>query len=151
MADEFIRQATELMREQTGAYQKLSLACAQLLSALTEGTPEIITALVRSGEAELLLMRSRVVRLMGTLTAFADARARDEGAGRQLGNISPEVREAFAFASSELMESAREFQRVHRRTATLANNGAIFAATAIELCGIPPITYRAPYTRRREG
>lgn len=142
MADELIRQAADMMREQAGAYRRLDAACAQLAAALTNGAPETITALVRAGETELLSMRSRLVRLMAALTTFADARAQTQAP------ISAEVRQAFAAASGELMDAASNFQRTQRRAAALASNGSIFATISIEMCGIQPVTYRAPYARQ---
>jgi hypothetical protein len=145
MADDLIRQAAQMMREQAGAYRRLEAACAQLASALTNGSAETISALVRAGETELLSMRSRLVRLMSALTAFADSRLQSAAP------ISAEARTAFAEASGELMEAASDFQRIQRRAAALANNGSVFATISIEMCGIPPVTYRAPYARRGEG
>jgi hypothetical protein len=144
MADELINQAAELMREQARAYRRLDSACAQLATALASGLPETISALVRAGEAELLSMRSRLIRLMSSLTSFADSRASSPAP------ISGEARAAFAQASNELMQAASDFQRTRKRAAALANNGSVFAAVSIEMCGIPPVTYRAPYTRRAE-
>lgn len=150
MADELIRQATELMREQTRAYQRLSQDCEELRGSLTCGVPERIAVLVRAGETELNGMRARLIRLMSALAEFAGTRTESAGQEAAANSLSAEVRAAFATASNELAQTAREFQRAHQRTSTLANNGAIFVSTAIELCGIPPITYRAPYARFRD-
>jgi hypothetical protein len=147
MGDEMIQQATELMREQTLAYRRLDTACAQLTVALTQSNPEAVAALTRAGETELLDMRARLLRLMFKLTTFADARA---AAPTQL-PISPAVREAFSQASQDLQTAAQHFQRTGARASALAINGAIFASVCIELFGIQPTTYRAPYTRRGEG
>jgi hypothetical protein len=91
-------------------------------------------------------MRSRLVRLMAALGSFADARSAAPSTP-----ISPEARSAFGSASQELLQAARDFQQTQARAAALATNGASFSAVFIELCGVPPTTYRAPYARRGEG
>lgn len=145
MADDLIHKVAALMHEQAEGYRRLDAACGQLVAALTSGVPERISALVRAGEGELLTMRSRLVRLMSALTSFADARTPESAP------ISAEARAAFSQASQELRQAAQAFQRTQRRAAALANNGATFAAVSIEMCGIPPVTYRGPYARRGEA
>lgn len=147
MSEEMILQATELMREQTDAYCRLNSVTTQLTTALASSKPETVGSLVRAGEGELLDMRARLLRLMSKLTAFADLRA----ASPNETSISAITREAFSQASQELQKAARSFQRVHARAAALAANGAIFASASMELFGLQPTTYRAPYTRRGEG
>jgi len=147
MGEELIVQATELMREQTQAYGRLKAICTQVTAALTQSNPEMVSAVVRVGETELLEMRARLLRLMFKLTKFADARA----ANPHGVPITPPVREAFGQASRELQIAAQEYQQVGGRASALAINGAMFSSVCIELFGIQPTTYRAPYTRRGEG
>jgi hypothetical protein len=147
MSEELIVQATELMREQTQAYGRLQSACTQLTAALAQSNPERVASIVRAGETELLEMRARLLRLMFKLTKFADARA----ANPQSVPVSSSVREAFGTASRELQTAAQGYQQVGGRASALAINGAIFSSVCIELFGIQPTTYRAPYARRGEG
>ncbi|HEX4949598.1 MAG TPA: hypothetical protein VFZ34_23180 [Blastocatellia bacterium] len=147
MSEELIIQATELMREQTQAYGRLNQTCTQLTAVLAQSNPDMVSAVVRAGETELLEMRARLLRLMFKLTKFADARA----AAPDAVPISPAVRTAFSQASNELQTAAQEYQRLGGRASALAINGAIFSAVNIELFGIQPTTYRAPYARRGEG
>lgn len=147
MMDELIQNATRLMQEQTIAYNRLTMACEQLATVLIKGEPEAVESMTRAGEVELLKMRSRLVQLMSALSSFADARAGNDGALA----LANETKSAFRDASNELLGAARHFQRVRARVAALATNGATFAAAGIERCGVPPITYRAPYARRGEG
>jgi hypothetical protein len=147
MSDDLIRRAAELMREQAAAYARLEAATAQLGAALVGSTPEQIESLTRAGEVELLKMRARLVQVMAALGAFADARA--QAATRP--PVGREAREAFEAASNNLMQAARQFERTRRRAAALANSGASFASACIEVCGVPPTTYRAPYARRGES
>lgn len=147
MSDELIQQTAALMREQTLAYRQLNSACEHLAAALIRDTPETIEPWTRAGEAELLKMRARLVRIMGALGNFADARV----AAPESCKLSAETRAAFAAASNEMLQAARDFQRTRERAAALATNGAAFAAVCIEMCGVQPTTYRAPYSRRGEG
>ncbi|MDX2030115.1 MAG: hypothetical protein SF339_05575 [Blastocatellia bacterium] len=146
MLDDLIKNAAKLMREQTAAYRRLETACNQLSAALVSGKPETIESLTRAGEETLLGMRVRLVQLMTALAAFADKHP-----GAEEGALGPETRIAFRDASDELFRAARDFQRAQARAAAVASNGAAFAAAGIELCGVPPTTYRAPYSRRGEG
>jgi hypothetical protein len=50
-----------------------------------------------------------------------------------------------------MLQAARDFQQTRERAAALATNGAAFAAVCIEMCGVQPTTYRAPYARYGEG
>jgi len=146
MLDPLIQNATKLMREQAAAYRRLDAACLQLCGALVNGEPENIESLTRAGEGELLTMRSRLVELMTALSVFADRRG--DGDTQQL--LSEETRRGFRDASGELVKAARAFQKTQARAAAVARNGATFASTNLEICGIPPTTYRAPYARRGE-
>jgi hypothetical protein len=134
------------MREQTSAYRRLESACQQLGGALVSGQPESIEALTRAGESELLRMRVRLVELMNALGTFAERHA---AAGQNA--LTQETRETFRAASNDLLEAARAFQQTQARVAAVANNGATFAATGIQICGVTPLTYRAPYARRGEA
>lgn len=147
MSEQLIIQATELMQEQAAAYIRLNNACAGMIPVLTKGSPEALTGMVRATETELLSMRSRLLRLMSTLTSFADRRA--EGGSDQA--LSLPVREAFSRASDELQNAAQQFQKTCTTASALAGNGAIYASACIEMYGILPSTYRAPYARRGDG
>jgi hypothetical protein len=92
-------------------------------------------------------MRSRLLQLMGTLTAFSDSRANSPEASK----LAAETRALFESASSALTRAAGNFARTQRRASTLANNGSTFATACIQTCGIQPTTYRAPYARRGEA
>lgn len=145
MLEQLIQNAAKLMQEQATAYRRLDAACQQLTAALVSGHPETIDALTRAGEGELLRMRVRLVELMNALATFAEQHAT---AGQNA--LSTPTRETFRAASTELLEAARAFQQTRARAAAVANNGASFAATGIQYCGVPPLTYRAPYSRRGE-
>ncbi|MBI1764118.1 MAG: hypothetical protein HYR56_22050 [Acidobacteria bacterium] len=146
MLDQLIQNAAQLMHEQAAAYRRLNAACLQLCGALVGGQPEKIDSLTRAGAGELLKMRVRLVELMAALSAFADRHVGNEGQPA----LSNETRVAFRAASNELLSAARAFQRTQARAAAVANNGATFTASCIELSGVPPLTYRAPYARRGE-
>ena len=147
MSEQLIIQATELMAEQAAAYCRLNISCTNLIPALTQGSPESLSSLVRATETELLAMRSRLLKLMSALTSFADSRANSP---EQL-PLSVVVRESFSKASDELQSNASRFQQTCTRASALAGNGAIFASASIEMFGILPSTYRAPYARRGDG
>jgi hypothetical protein len=145
MLDNLIQNAAKLMHEQAAAYRRLDSACQQLSAALVSGQLEVIESLTRAGEAELLKMRVRLVELMTALSRFAEHHA-----GAQA-TLETETRVAFRDASNELLQAARDFQRTQARAAAVATNGASFAAANIEICGVPPLTYRAPYARSGEA
>ncbi len=132
------------MREQADAYGRLEAACQQLASALVRGEPSVIESLVRAGESEMLRMRSRLVQITLSLTAFADARSQ----ASEPRPVAADARAAFESASKKLFEAARSFQTIQRRAESLARGGSTFATACIEFCGVPPTTYRAPYVRR---
>lgn len=140
MPETLIQQSTQLMREQAQAYRRLTSACEQLTASLVRGAPETITSLVRAGETELLQMRARLVRIMSALTTYADKRSQ---AGTL--QISAEARTEFGQASNDLLQAARDFQSIRARAAALAVNGSNFTNNCIEMCGVQPTTYRAPY------
>lgn len=141
--DQLILEAADLMRQQAEAYGRLDAICLQLVAGLAQNGSTLVEGLVRAGESELLRMRARLVQIMGVLNRFADARASAEGAGP----VAPDARAAFETASGELMTAAQAFQRTHARAAALATSGSSFASACIEMCGVPPTTYRAPYAR----
>lgn len=147
MIDDLIQQAAQLMREQAHGYRQLDSATRQLIVALTNGTPALIESLTRANESELLRMRARLVGIVSLLTTFADRRAQ----ASQSTPLNADVRLAFESASNELMEAARTFERVRQRAAALAYSGSTFYTACIETCGVQPMTYRAPYTRRGEA
>jgi hypothetical protein len=148
-----ISKAADLMREQSLAYGRIDAVSKQLSGALVSGSPEIIGSLVRAGESELLRMRSRLVQIISALTAFADARAAAHGnpPDSTAQPLDPQVRTLFETASNELMRAARDFQRTRRTASSLSISGSSYATAFIETCGVPPMTYRAPYSRRGEG
>jgi hypothetical protein len=144
MSDQVIHRAAELMKEQAAAYRRLNLLCEQLTAALMRGEVEQIESLTRANEAELLTLRARLAQITAALSSFAAARA----AGGQPTPVSAEARSAFESASTDLIAMARNFQRARARAAALAVNGVSFAGAFIEMCGVPPTTYGAPYARR---
>lgn len=143
MTDEIILQSARLMKEQAADFARLESSCQQLAHALIQGDPTIIDSLTRVGEAELLQMRSRLVRIIQSLTAFAEARANSE----VLTPLSAETRGEFESASRDLLDAARKFQSTRGRAATLTTAGSTFASACIEMCGIQPTTYSGPYSR----
>jgi hypothetical protein len=146
MFSELIFQAAELMREQAADYRKLNSSCEQLVASLVRGAPSQIEAQTRTSEAQLLRMRARFVKVMAALSTFADSRAQ----GPESRNISPEAREAFETASNEMLKEAHNFQRLQKRAMALCSGGSTFTTASIEMCGVQPITYRAPYARKGE-
>lgn len=147
MSDELIVKAAALMREQADAYTRAEAACSLLNETMALGEAASVAAQVRAAEGELLRMRSRLVQLMGALTAFSEGRA----TAPERHTLTPESRADFEGASGELLRAARAFRRTQERAAALANGGATFAAACIQQCGVRPTTYRAPYARRSEG
>ena len=146
MTEAPIRETTQLMEEQAHAYLQLERSCDELCRALIQGEIVGIEKLTRGNDAELFPMRARMVRIVRSLTVFAEARA----LAPETSSLSPEVRAAFEAASQTLLQAARAFQRTRARAAALTNSGATFATACIEVCGIPPTTYRGPYARSAE-
>ena len=146
MTDTPIRETTKLMEEQARGYVQLDLSCKELCEALIKGEPTIIESMTHSGETELFPMRARLVRIVRALTIFAEARA----LAPETSSLSPEVRAAFEVASNSLLVAARNFQRTRARAAALTISGATFVTACIEVCGVPPTTYRGPYARNAE-
>ncbi|HEY6804695.1 MAG TPA: hypothetical protein VI306_14070 [Pyrinomonadaceae bacterium] len=146
MSNELVSAATRLMIEQTADFARLEVACKNLSDALITSEPAAIDPLTRAGEVELLRMRSRLVRIIQSLTAFAEARA----AAPQSQKLSPEVRSEFESASKEMLAAGRKFQRTRETAVALTTSGSTFAAACIEFCGIQPTTYNGPYSRSGE-
>lgn len=147
MPDRVINRASELMREQAVSYRRLNSICEHLTTALVRGEQEQIESLTRAGEKELLSMRSRLAMITSALSSFASMRA----ASPDRTPVSEEVRANFESASNELISVARDFQRNRSRASMLAINGLAFAGACIEMCGVQPTTYNAPYVRRGDG
>lgn len=147
MHDELIRKVADLMSEQAIAYGRLASATTQLSVALVGGKPDNIEVLARTGEGELLKMRSRLLQITTALTNFAEARGREI----EKTPLDPAAREQFELAARTLLEAARKFEKIAGRTANLALGGSSFATTLIQSCGIRPSTYRAPLLRYAEA
>lgn len=146
MSEELVKTATRLMTEQTTDFARLEVACKHLSQALVTGEPTTIDSLTRAGEVELLRMRSRLVRIIQSLTAFAEARA----AAPQTQKLTPDTRAAFESASKEMLDAAHKFRRTRETAVALTTSGSTFAAACIEFCGIQPTTYNGPYSRSGE-
>jgi ATP-dependent Clp protease ATP-binding subunit ClpA len=138
-----VAEATRLMSEQAADFGKLEAAVRRLSQALTQGEPSTIDALTRAGEVELLQMRARLVRIIQSLTTFAQARSM----APEDHKLTPEQRTEFESASSDLLNAARSFQRTRDTAVALTMNGSTFATACIEFCGIQPTTYNGPYSR----
>ncbi len=147
MSENLVNLAIEMMKEQAVAYRRLCATSEQLVIALVRGEPAQIEVLTRTGERELLSMRARLAQLTATLTSFAQLRASTPNPTP----VSPQTRAAFETASKELTAMAEAFQRSRQRAAILAVNGMAFASATIEMCGVQPTTYHAPYVRRGDG
>ena len=85
-------------------------------------------------------MRSRLLDITSSLTNFAEIKANLA----ESTPIEPEAREQFEKAANELLETARQFEKTAGRATSLALSGSSFAAANIQMCGVPPTTYRAP-------
>ena len=147
MQDDLIRKVANLMTEQIESYSRLESATAQLTAALVRGETNSIESLTRAGEAELLRMRSRLLEITSALTNFAEIRA----AQVEKSPLPTDVREKFEGSAKKLLESARSFQKAASRASSLAVGGSSFASACIQMCGVPPSTYRAPVLKYSEG
>ncbi len=145
MIDDHIREVTQLMVEQADDYVTLDQRCAELCEAMVAGQLKTIDSQTNDGGAILFRMRARLIRIIRALTDFAEARAASQNT-----TLTPETRSAFEAASGELLNAARQFQRIRERAAALTTGGATFATACIEVCGIQPSTYKAPYARNGE-
>lgn len=146
MHDDLIRKVAELMNQQAEAYARLESATAQLSAALTRNEPAAIESLTRAGESELLRMRVRLVEITSSLTKFAEIRA----AQTEKTSLDPHAREQFEAAAKNLLNLAKEFRTMCDRATTLARGGSSFTSACIQMCGVPPSTYRAPILRYAE-
>lgn len=147
MHNELIQQVADLMREQTTAFTRLDSTANQLTAALVRGEPSIIESLTRAGETELLRMRSRLLDITSTLTTFAEIRMKQT----EKSPLNPEAREQFEIAAKSLIDIAKGFQKSSTRAANLAIGGSSFTSECVQMCGIPPTTYRAPVLKYYEG
>ena len=135
------------MAEQSAAYTSLESLTTQLIAALTRCQPNGIESLSRTGESELFRMRSRLLEITSCLTSFAEVRADNPDSLA----LETETREQFESAAKGLLEAARKFEKLARRAASLAHGGSSFAAANIQMCGVPPTTYRAPVLKYVRG
>jgi hypothetical protein len=147
MQDDLIQKVAVLMTEQMEAYGRLESATLQLSAVLTRGEPNSIESLTRAGESELLRMRSRLLEITSALTKFSEMRAGQT----EKTSLAPDVREQFEASAKMLLEAARSFQKVAVRASSLAVGGSSFSTACIQMCGVPPTTYRAPVLRYAEG
>lgn len=134
------------MQEQTESYAKLDAVAVQLNAALVRGEPDNIEAITRTGESELLRMRSRLLQITASLTKFAETRENQA----EKTTLTAEVREQFENAAKNLLDSARHFAKISERARNLALGGTSFANACIQTCGVAPLTYRAPVLKQEE-
>lgn len=147
MQNELIKKVANLMDDQTSAYTRLQSATAQLAAALTQGEPNTIESLSRSGETELMRMRARLLEMISALTDFSEMRA---GETEKI-PLDKFIREQFDTAAKQLIEAAGNFQRAANRCANLAQGGSSFSSACLQVCGVPATTYRAPVLKYAEG
>jgi hypothetical protein len=147
MHDQIILNVAELMTEQTDAYARLESAGNQLASAMVRGEPAAIESLTKIGETELLRMRVCLLKITSALTMFAESRTGEA----EKSPLDQEGREKFEAAAKRLLESARSFQNVSSRAANLAIGGTSFSSACVQMCGVPPTTYRQPVLKYTEG
>lgn len=147
MHDELIRKVAELMSEQSAAYARLESVTEQLSAALVRGEPGVIESLTKAGETELLRMRARLLEVTSALTKFAESRAREI----EKTALDAESREQFETMANRLLEAAGSFRKVASKAANLALGGSSFASACVQMCGVPPMTYRAPVLKYSEG
>ncbi len=147
MQNDLIRKTASLMSEQTQAYARLESAANQLSAALLCGEPSQIESSTRAGEIELLRMRSRLLEITSALTKFAETRQ----AQTEKMPLDAEARERFEASAKLLLEAAKQFQTLAVRAKNLALGGSSFAVACIQMCGVPPTTYRAPVLKYAEG
>lgn len=147
MQDDLIQKIAKLMTEQSASYTSLESLTTQLIAALTRCEPTSIESLSRTGESELFRMRSRLLEITSCLTGFAEIRAGQT----DLVPLEKETREQFESSANSLLDAARKFEILVRRAASLAHGGSSFAAASIQMCGVPPTTYRAPVLKYHRG
>lgn len=147
MQEELILKIANLMTEQSFGFRSLENVTNQLNAALVRSEPNAIENLSRAGETELMRMRSRLLEITNSLTAFSELN-RQENAPNKIG---AEVREKFETAANNLLDSAKNYQKINNRAANLALGGSSFATACIQICGVPPSTYRAPLLKYQQG
>lgn len=147
MQDDLIRKIAKLMAEQSAAYTSLGSLTSHLIAALTRCEPTSIESLSRSGETELFRMRSRLLEITSELTEFGRLRASQT----ESAPLDPGAREAFETEANKLLETARGYEKIAGRAASLALGGSSFASANIQMCGVPPSTYRAPVLKYSKG
>ncbi len=147
MQNELIKKVATLMADQTTAYNRLQSAAGQLSAALVQGEPDTIESLSRTGETELMRMRARLLEMISALTEFSEMRA----AETEKAPLDKMIREQFDISAKQLLEAARNFQAVASRSTSLALGGSAFSSACLQVCGVPPSTYRAPVLKYAEG
>lgn len=147
MQDDLIRKIAKLMAEQSAAYTSLQSLTIQLIAALTRCEPVTIESLSRSGETELFRMRARLLEVTSALTEFGQLRA----AQTESQPLDTGARETFETEANKLLETARRYEKVAGRAASLALGGSSFASANIQMCGVTPSTYRAPVLKYSRG
>lgn len=147
MQEELILKIANLMTEQAAAFKSLESLSNQLVTALVRCEPISIETLSRTGESELMRMRSRLLEITTSLSTFSELNRQEHSPQK----ISAEVREKFETAANTLITAAKDFQTICKRSANLALNGSSFATACIQICGVPPTTYRAPVLKNTYG
>jgi hypothetical protein len=147
MQEDLIKKIANLMTEQATAFTSLDSLTKQLIVALVRSEPNNIESLSRTGETELMRMRARLLEITTALTTFSEINRQEN----YQSTISSEVREKFESAAKILLEAARTYQKTGNRTTSLAHSGSSFATACIQICGVPPTTYRAPVLKYSTG
>lgn len=147
MQEDLILKIASLMIEQSTAFKSLESLTAQLIGALVRCEPNSIESFSRTGETELMRMRSRLLEITTSLTKFSEINRQEN----YQSTISIEVREKFENAANSLIEAARNYQKISNRTESLAHSGSSFATACIQICGVLPSTYRAPVLKSTTG
>jgi hypothetical protein len=147
MQEELILKIANLMTEQSAAFTSLESVTNQLIGALVRCDALSIESLSRAGETELRRMRSRLLEITTSLSNFSELN-RQENSPKKIG---AEVREQFETAANTLIAAAQNYQKINNRSANLALSGSSFATACIQICGVPPTTYRAPVLKTSTG
>ena len=135
------------MAEQSAAYASLGSLTSHLIAALTRCEPTTIESLSRSGETEMFRMRARLLEITSALTEFGKFRSSQSDPQP----LDPSARDAFEKEAKRLLEEARGYEKIAGRAASLALGGSSFASASIQMCGVPPSTYRAPVLKYSRG
>lgn len=147
MQEDLIKKIANMMSEQAAAFTSLESLTKQLIAVLIRSEPHNIEFLSRAGETELMRMRSRLLEITTSLTTFSEINRQENFKS----TISAEVREKFEAAANVLLEAARNYQKIGKRTENLAHSGSSFATACIQICGVPPSTYRPPVLKSTTG